>query len=72
MTTDGLETAGSQDVLELVLNVDEQVTLTGDLEQDAKAVWLHLHKKLLSAEVLTVNGAGNRVFVRWVVNNAKG
>jgi hypothetical protein len=70
MDSDALEAAAEDDVLTLVISIDEQVKLTGDIEADAKAIWLHLHKRLVDPQIITVNGAGNRAYVMWKVKRA--
>lgn len=60
-----------EQVLEAILEIDNQVALTGDIDKDSKAIWLHLHKKLVSAHMLTVSEDGKKVYIRWKVQNVK-
>jgi hypothetical protein len=58
-----------QGLIILVLEIDEQVKLNGDLEHDAREIWLHLHKKLREPVNLVVDG--NQVRIGWRVLSAK-
>ncbi len=67
--TPPVEEHQEQGLLILVLEIDSQVTLTGDLEGDAKQLWLHLHKKILEPVNIDRDEDG-RVRIGWKVRRA--